>query len=372
MAASGDRLKQEHGPRFLQPDHREGSLTRRSFMGGALAAGVAEAPAPARAAPRRVPFGAAIQAEHFPDRRYRRLFAEHCDIVLPMNELKVSLIHPERDTFRFEPADRLIDFATANGKRSRGHTIIWWDGLPAWLEALSDPAEVERELRRHIDAVVGRYAGRLASWDVVNEVVAYEAPFDAPLRDSFWHRTMGPRHIPVAFDAVARADPKAKLVLNDYDLEFKGALYDRRRAAVLGIVRRLQDENIRIDAVGIQGHLYPQLEIDREALLRFGTELKRLGLELLVTELDVIDWKIGGGPAMQDEAAARVVGDFLDGVFASGPPAAVITWGLTDRYSWIDDVMPHSDGTPSRPLPFDADYRVKDWFALIEKRIAGG
>jgi endo-1,4-beta-xylanase len=337
-------------------------------VAGAFAAAVPLPAAPATR-PRRVPFGAAIQAEYFDDPGYRALFRDHCDIVLPMNELKFALVHPERERFDFGPADRLLDFARRNGKRSRGHAIVWWDALPPWLTALSGPREVETELRRHVEAVVGRYAGRLESWDVVNEVVAHEAPFDQPLRDTFWQRALGSRHIPVAFQAVAAADPKAKLVINDYDLEFRGDRHDRRRATVLEIVRQLQDAGIRVDAVGLQAHLYAEQEVDVEALARFGEELKRLGLGLLVTELDVIDWKIAGGPAAQDAAAGRIVGDLLDGVFAAGSPLAVIAWGMTDRHSWVDDAMPHGDGAPSRPLPFDADYREKRWFRLVEERL---
>ncbi|WP_235919022.1 endo-1,4-beta-xylanase [Aureimonas psammosilenae] len=321
---------------------------------------------------RRVPFGAALASQHLGDKRYLDLFSKHCDIALPMNELKFGLVHPEAARYDFGPADAVLDFTEAGRMRSRGHAVIWWNEVPNWLAADEEAGFAERALRAHVETVVGRYRGRLQSWDVVNEVIAHEAPPDAPLRDTYWQRAMGPRHIPVAFEAVAKADPKARLVLNDYDLEFRGERFDRRRAVAIEIVRQLQDAGIRIDAVGIQGHLYAEQRIDVPALARFGEELKRMGVSLLVTELDVIDWKIEGGPERQDEAASRIVGDLMDGVFAAGPPLAVIAWGLSDRYSWIPDVMPHSDGTPSRPLPFDADYRAKSWFGPLEKRLREG
>ena len=288
---------------------------------------------------------------------------------MPMNELKFSLLRPDRDTFDFAPADRLVDFALSHGKRSRGHTHIWWDALPDWLLAISSPAEAERELVRHIETVMDRYKGRLESWDAVNEVIAHEAAPGAVLRDSYWLRTLGPRHIPTAFRTAAAADPSARLMLNDYDLEFAGERYDRRRAVALAVVRKLQDAGIRIDGVGIQGHLYSDLRIDVDAVAGFGEALKRLGVALLVTELDIIDWNIAGGPEEQDAAALAIVGDLMDGVFAAGPPAAVICWGITDRYSWIPDVMPRRDGKPSRPLPLDADFRPKPWYQLIRRRL---
>lgn len=353
-----------------------GSLTRRSFVSGGLALGAAAASAglrPAAAKGGRVPFGAAIQIDYFDsDPAYAQAFLDHCDIILPMNELKFSSLRPARETFDFASADRLVDFALANGKASRGHTHIWWNALPDWLQAITTAAEAERELVRHIAAVMERYRGRLASWDVVNEVIAHEPSRDAPLRDSYWLRVMGPRHIPVAFEAAQRADPSAKLMLNDYDLEFVGARYDTRRTIALSLVRQLQDANLRIDAVGIQAHLYSDLKIDVEALARFGADLKALGVRLIVTELDIIDWNIRGGAQEQDAAALAIVGDLLDGVFAAGPPEAVITWGITDRYSWISDAMPRRDGKPERPLPLDRDFRPKPWYELIRRRLARG
>lgn len=359
--------------------HSAASLTRRSLLrggAGALAAVATGAGGgrPAGAAPAPVPFGAAIQFEMFErDDAYRRAFRDECAIVLPMNELKFGLLRPGRDQFLFEPADRLVDWALANGQRSRGHTFVWWSTNPDWLEAITDEAEAERVLVDHIERTADHFRGRLESWDVVNEVMAHEpGGSDGPLRDGFWLRRLGPRHIPLAFGTAARADPSARLVINDYDLEFAGDRYDRRRALTLDLVRQLQDAGHRVDAVGIQGHLYAHLKIDREALTRFGRELKALGVGLIATELDVIDFQVPGGVAEIDEAARVVVTDFLDGLFAGQRPEAVIAWGLTDRYSWVSDAMPRADGSPSRPLPLDRDYRAKPWFAELRQRLTQG
>jgi endo-1,4-beta-xylanase len=352
------------------PFHTGPSLTRRSLLAGAaaLAAGI---PAAASARASGIPFGAAIQNEYFDDLGYRQLFTSECDLVMPMNELKFALVQPERGQFDFSRADRLLAFAQANGQSARGTTFVWWSTNPPWLEAIEDPVDLERALVEHIERVADHCKGRLTSWDVVNEVIAHDPQeHRGPLRDTFWLRRLGPRHIPVAFQAAARADPAARLVLNDYDLEFRGPRFDQRRAIVLSIVRQLQKADIRIDAVGIQGHLYAHQEIDVEALARFGADLKALGVGLLVTELDVIDFQVRGGPAEIDAAAAKVVGDFLDGLMGGQRPETVITWGLTDRYNWVEDVMPRGDGAPCRPLPFDADLQPKEWYGMLRRRLS--
>ena len=346
-------------------------LTRRSLLGGAAALAAAAAFGPARAAVAAVPFGAAMQIEYLDsDPDYAKAFLKHCDIIMPMNELKFSSLRPTQQDFNFAPADRIVDLARANDRLSRGHTHIWWDALPDWLERITAPDEAERVLVNHIETVMDHYRGRLGDWDVVNEVIAHDPAEQGVMRDSYWLRVLGPRHVPIAFRAAARADPSARLFLNDYDLEFFGDRYDRRRAIVLEMVRQLQDAGIRIDGIGIQGHLYADLKIDVPALARFGAALKALGVSLQISELDIIDWNIRGGPEEQDAAALVAVGDLLDGVFDAGRPDAVITWGITDRYSWISDVMPRRDGKPERPLPLDTQYREKPWFDLLRQRLA--
>jgi endo-1,4-beta-xylanase len=374
MSMPPDRLREARRPRASGAELTIPPLTRRSFLGGAGALAASAAAGPALAAPGGgvVPFGAAIQNEFFDEPGYRQLFLDHCDVVLPMNELKFGQLRPERDAFRFGPADRLVDFARSNGRTSRGHTFCWWNDLPPWLEAVRDAREAERTLRAHIETVAGRYAGRLESWDVVNEVIAFDPAAEGrALRDYYWHQVLGPRHIPIAFEAAAAADPGARLVINDYDLEFVGTRYDLRREIALSMVRQLKDAGLPVHAVGIQAHLYAELRIDVEALGRFGEALKAMDCGLLVTELDVIDWKVEGGAAEQDAAAGRIVSDLLDGVMAAGPPEAFITWGLTDRHSWIGDVMPRTDGN-ERPLPFDAQNRPKPWYETMRRRLAAG
>ena len=186
---------------------------------------------------------------------------------------------------------------------------------------------------------------------------------------------IGSEHDPLldgGIQAAARADPDVKLVINDYDLEFAGDRYDARRAVMLDIVRQLQDVDIRVDAVGMQGHLYSHYAIDIEALARFKQELERLGVAFLVTELDVIDFQIRGGIEEQDAAATKIVSDLLDAVLQNQPPLALVAWGITDRYSWIPDVMPREDGKPARPLPLDADLRPKAWYEMLRARLAAG
>lgn len=354
-----------------------GTLTRRSL----LAAGAGLALAPGAAASARaeghgasrsgtVPLGCAIQAEYLDvDPAYRNAAVEYFDLIMPMNELKFGQIRPTRDSWNFEPADRLVEFALSHGRSTRGTCHVWWNSTPEWVDRIETAREAEAALIEHIERVGDRYRGRLIGWDVVNEVIANNPLSEGPLRRTAWLKKLGPRHIPIAFEATARADPDARLVINDYDLEFAGPRYDARREVMLTIVRQLQDRNLAVTGVGIQGHLYADRTIDKDALERFHRTLDGLGVGLLVTELDVIDWESVPGAEPQDATAHRLVADLLDGVFAFQAPESVIVWGVSDRYSWVSDVLPRPDGHPSRPLPLDRDMSPKRWMRLLRQRL---
>ncbi|WP_164124523.1 endo-1,4-beta-xylanase, partial [Stenotrophomonas maltophilia] len=70
-------------------------------------------------------------------------------------------------------------------------------------------------------------------------------------------------------------------------------------------------------------------QIDQAGLTAFVNEIKAMGLEFMVTELDVVDNKMPGPPDMRDMVAAARVHDFLGAIFAVMKPSAVLTWGIT-------------------------------------------
>jgi endo-1,4-beta-xylanase len=346
-------------PSALLPD-------RRKVLAG-LAAGAWTGPAAAQT-PRRMRFGAAAMKENFlDDPLYRDALVKHCDVIVPMNDLKWEALRPTRGQFAFEDADRLIAFAKSNGKAVRGHTLCWYGGMPAWTKGIATRLEAERELVTHIERVAGNYAGRIPSWDVVNEAIAHDPASQGVWRDTIWSRLLGPEHIDIAFRTAAAADPKAELVYNDYDLETVDPREERRRAEVLNLVRRLQDRRIPIHAIGFQAHLYAEKTIDPDGIARFVSALKALGVRILVTELDVIDWRLPASPSERDRLAARHVDAFLSALTAAGPIDTLITWGMTDKYSWIHETFKRNDRAVSRPLPLDADYRPKPMMDVIQR-----
>jgi endo-1,4-beta-xylanase len=336
-------------------------------LGGGIVAAALAGPQALAARPP-IPFGSAAQIETFrADARYREALKTYCDVIVPMNDLKWEALRHERSRFDFSGADELVAFARANGQAVRGHALLWGEALPPWAKSMSTRAEAERELTAHIETVVDRYKGRIATWDVVNEVIKFDPRPDEPYRDTIWQRLLGPEHVEIAFRTAARVDPKARLVLNDFNFEEGGVGVVARRKVALDILRRLQDKKIPVHGIGLQSHLYAENSLDVDGIQRFIRDIVALGIDVEVTELDVIDWKLPAETATRDRAAASLVSTYLDAITSVRAPKAIVTWGLTDRYSWVQDTFPRKDRAKARPLPLDVDYRPKLMMRVLER-----
>jgi endo-1,4-beta-xylanase len=315
-----------------------------------------------------IPYGSAVRAGMLAsDAVYRAAIIANCQSIVPEGEMKWPDIHPARNQYRFEQADALVDFARQNKIAIRGHTLAWYGGMPEWTASISGRAEAERELVDHIETVVSRYRGEIPSWDVVNEPLVDWPQDESSLRPSIWTTQLGPDYIPIALRTAAMADPDAQLVLNEYDVEYEGARFAARRKALIALLRSLRDRGVPLHAVGLQAHLFASRRIDRDALQGFLSEIVALNLDVLVTELDVIDYELPGEISRRDAMVAAMADQFLGAVCDVVRPKAILTWGLTDRYTWVPTYFTRKDGLPNRPLPFDADYRRKPLFDVIEK-----
>ena len=340
--------------------------TRRTVLAGVLGAGLTAGAA--EAAPRRALYGAAVRNDALSaDPDYAAALARRCRLLVPEAALKWPVLRPTREAFDFTQADAVAAFARRHGLGLRGHTLAWYGGMPAWTEAITTRAEAERVLTGHIETVVSRYRGLIGSWDVVNEPMPENPSSPRDLRPFVWTRTLGADYIAIAFRAAAAADPAARLVLNEYDLEYVGARFAARRAGILAIARSLLDRGVPIHAIGLQAHLFAERALDRDGLQSFLREVRAMQLDVLVTELDVIDAGLPTDVSARDALVAGKAAAFLEAVAEVTPPSAILTWGITDRYTWVPIYFTRPDGTPNRPLPLDSDLRPKPLMTVLER-----
>jgi endo-1,4-beta-xylanase len=313
--------------------------------------------------------GAAIAATQF-------------DSISPENALKWERIHPKPDTYEFALADQYVAFGEKRHMFTVGHCLVWHNQVPAWVfrdEAgnLVDRETLLKRMHDHISTVVGRYKGRIQSWDVVNEALND----DGTLRQSLWLKIIGDDYIAKAFQYAHEADPQAQLTYNDYSLE-----NEAKRSGALALIAKLKAQGVPVTSVGLQGHNsleWPSVEDEDRTVSAFA----KLGVKVVISELDIdvlphatrqqsadVSLTVRQDPklnpyadglpdSVQLQLASRY-GD-LFGVYLKhrGVVTRVTFWGVTDGDSWRNDWP--MKGRTSYPLLFDRVGQPKPAFQAV-------
>jgi endo-1,4-beta-xylanase len=131
------------------------------------------------------------------------LIKKHFASMTPENAMKMGPIHPEENRYFWNDADAIVDFASQNGLKLRGHALCWHEQTPRWFFTDKDNKPVTKEvllgrLKEHITTVVSRYKGKIYAWDVVNEAIADDST--KLLRDSQFYKICGEDFIVKAFE----------------------------------------------------------------------------------------------------------------------------------------------------------------------------
>lgn len=307
------------------------------------------------------------------DDAFAKLVQRECGLLVSAMEIFWALNSQSAGAFDFSGADDIADWAQGHGKLLRGHNLIWHEQTPKWYRGINDAAYGEKMLIERVRGMCGRYAGRMHSWDVANEVITSETDRPDGLRKNKFLELLGPGYLDTAFHTAREADPKALLVINDYNIEYNVDHNEQKRRSLLALIDGFKQRNTPIDAVGIQSHLWMDRRdiFDQAVLANFLKEISDRGLQIMLTELDVIDAGAPTDVAARDAAVAAYYKDYLDVALANPAVKTVVTWGLSDRDSWIThyslDEFRRADGMPPRPLPFDAELRAKPaYFAMAE------
>jgi len=360
-------------------------LSRRAALGLGAAAGAMSA-LPALAAPspslaslardKGLIFGSAVGAGpvgsltgSFEDARLRQILKDECGVLVPENELKWYVIRAAGpQAFDFSRADRIADFAKANGQALRGHTLLWhhpqW--FPAWIKTHDfgpqPKVAAEAMLAEHIQKLCQHYP-QMISWDVVNETVD---PADGSVRNTVLSDILGREQtLDLAFHTARAAAPKARLVYNDYMSWEVGN--EKHRYGVLKLLEGFRKRGTPVDALGVQAHIGAE---NADGFTGFGKpqekewrsfldEATGMGYDLLITEFDVHDKGLPYDFAPRDAAVAAYAKGYLDLMLSYRQTKEVLAWGMVDKYSWLQNQWLREDKKPKRPTLYDDNYQPK-------------
>jgi endo-1,4-beta-xylanase len=303
--------------------------------------------------------GAAVSALPLDcDPAYGDALGHEFNMLTTENALTFGPVHPEPERYDFSAADAIIGFAEAHAMQVRGHALVWHQMNPEWI----DQADFTREewgetLRAHITAVVGYYKGRVRVWDVVNEAVGDGAH---DLRKTVWLEGVGPDYIDKAFAWAHAADPDALLFYNDYGAEGLNAKSDK----VYELVKGMLDRGVPVHGVGLQMHLGIEDAPDPEDVRANMQRLGDLGLQVHITEMDV---RLPDDPDPElYEKQAEVYRQMMAVCVDAPSCTAFVTWGFTDRHSWILYSFPGE----GEALLFDAAYQPKLAYVALQDALS--
>jgi endo-1,4-beta-xylanase len=290
--------------------------------------------------------------------QYRTVLAREFNVLTPENEMKFSSVQPSRGVFRYTQADSMVAFARANGMKVRGHTLAWYNQVPAWLATGTwTKDEAKAILDEHIRAVVGHFRGQLAAWDVVNEAFNDGT---ASFRPGFWADRIGREYVEQAFRTARATDPDVPLYYNDYNIEALGAKSD----SVYAMLRDFKARGVPVDGIGMQMHLVVG-QLPLTSMTQNFARFAALGLKVQITELDIRTATPATAAALQTQAQ-----NYRD-VFALcvQQPACdmIVMWGFTDRASWI----PGTFAGQGDALLFDAAFQPKPAYTSVLDYLSG-
>jgi endo-1,4-beta-xylanase len=376
---------------LLQGTAREGKmslLARRSallgmlgtVMAGPLArhAGATGSSLADIAAKKGLTFGAAVRARQLASEpALRQAMLRDCAVLTPEVELKWDVIEPIRGELSLGDVDDLVKVALDNGKTVRGHTLLWHLGTPAWVQQSLREQRDWRLISRYFGSIMPRYGDAIRQWDVVNEPIETGHRMDG-LRENVFLEAFGPDYIRRALIEARTFAPNARLMLNEFSLEYDSEVERDRRYLFLKLVEGLKRSGTPLDGIGLQGHLdLRKGTISAPAIAEFLKELAGMDLDIVVTELDVKERDYTAPADVRDQLVADGVRRYLDVVLAQRAVSGVLTWGLSDRQSWLEvlgedykrfpNAWTKGDGPGlNRGLPYDAALHPKPMYRAIE------
>jgi endo-1,4-beta-xylanase len=299
-----------------------------------------------------------------------RVIRDQFSAIVPENCMKSGQIQPKEGVFDFSLADQFVDFGEKNNMFITGHCLIWHSQAPPWFFTDSEGKDVSREvlierMKKHIYTLVGHYKGRIKGWDVVNEAINDDGSY----RNSKFYQIIGQDFIQLAFQFAHEADPDAELYYNDYSEAIPS-----KRDGIVAMVKKLKEQGIRIDALGMQTHV----GLDNPDLKEYENTIEAyaaLGVKVMVTEMDISvlpnpDWKAGAEISKSFEYQKKL-NPYVEGLpdsvnIAFGQRyleffklflkhrdvfSRVTFWGLNDGSSWKNNFP--VKGRTDYPLLFD-------------------
>ncbi|MGQ9788723.1 MAG: endo-1,4-beta-xylanase [Candidatus Hadarchaeaceae archaeon] len=269
-----------------------------------------------------------------------REFSKYWNQVTPENAGKWGEVERTRDVYRWSTLDSIYNYAKSKGFPFKMHTLIWGQQQPSWINSL--PREEQREEVEEWICEVGKRYPNIDFVDVVNEPI-HAPPFykDVIGGDNGLYGT-GWDWVVWAFEKARQHLPNAKLLINEYGIEWGGSDLNK----YITIINILKQRDL-IDGIGVQGHGLEKIPLN--TLKSSLDRLAQTGLPIYISEYDV---------DIADDNQQLNVYKTQFPVFWEHPSVLGVTlWGYVQGQTWRPDTyLLRSDGTERPALSWLMQY----------------
>ncbi len=316
---------------------------------------------------------ARISADHA---QFSEVLSSEFNMISESYSMSMDEIWLGPDRFFFRYPDFAARFARDNGMVLRGTHLTWHETLPNWLmkgyrDGTYSKGDVQDMVHGYITRVMSRYRTMIPDvvrvWNVANEVIGPGGR--TLLRDNFFLEVFGRDYVKTFFVWAREADPDAVLYINEYGA--LGNARDNRKKAdqLLRLVKSLQADGVPVQGVGFQAHVSIDEDINWRYNKKTMQRFARLGLELQLTEVDVlINDDLGGATRAKLRQQASVYRKLFKLCLSVRQCTGVNIWGLVDKYHYINvGAAWWLEQDEDWPLLFDDDYERKRAYRSVAR-----
>jgi endo-1,4-beta-xylanase len=366
--------------------------------------------------------GAAAPGTAFTTTNGQYPLLKHFNVLVAENDMKPESIMPIQwqnwqaspaynasQAYRWDNADKLVNYAKANNTKIRGHVLFWHEQIPnvffttgnAAASLITKEALYQR-MEQHVKTVFQKYKGDILWWDVANECVGDDgnprttgnaniagsngtSGFTAVMTKAGVSGDARYDWIVEAFKyarqyADANGGQNVKLFLTEYGIEENTTKLN----GLLRLVDYLITNNAPIDGVGIQGHARIgsgngnsyvnglSNAIDKIATKKNPVNQKNLVVQVCELDISLFLWGDSSLTLSTSELNSRLTAqaamyrnlfDMFAVKHSAGKLDMVLVWGLADGESWLNGFP--TAGRVDHPLLFDRQYQPKAAFNAL-------
>ncbi len=270
------------------------------------------------------------------------------------------------NVYRRPAPDLCMNFCERNGIEPREHALAYDAFYPDWMVEAA-PIEAKRLLEARMKEIAERYADRIPTIEVTNEVTWNNG--------SRFHTE--PDYVTWCLQTAAKYFPHNELVVNEWTGIWSDRLRDWSRYHL--IIEKALRDGARIDAIGMQYHMFyskdteakdTELFYDPRNLYYIMDSYANFNLPLQITEVTIPAYS---NDPEDEEIQADIIEQLYSIWFSYPNVEQIIYWNLIDGYAAyapLGDMTAGENKFYGGLLRFDmtpkpAYYRIKE---LFEKR----